>query len=551
MRRYLAIFIILWYVNLAAGFSPNDIEWASAVSGTLYKGSSLTNGQYMVKAVQFSSPVPGLKDINGNIVPETDVDPMVFLEVYKNGTLIKELVMNLVSEAYVDPDYEVRVSATGFMARNAREWVLEYYNPWATISIQTRALPELDVKVTTDETAYTSYEDQIITATVTVTNSGSAFAKFVDVNLDTGELNPRGGDINQLHRSYSRMEKGASQSFSAILVVPQLLDQKSYNLSANAKGLDAKDIEYRATTASRTITVSPKQNYFTISKAIKDRMYLQNTATVRLTVANGGMYDIYNINITDSMNDNFELKSNTSFQWDIPVLKPGQEWGTTYSIKPLEASLSGFIIPAAAAQFTANNKQYTASSKTITVVVNGPKILLNKTVSKQIVNISEDVNVTVSINNAGDIGTRTEVKDFVPDSVSLVSGATSQLNWSEANSIWGFTYTIRMNKEGTVELPAAVANYTDVEYRGMTRAIKNSPKPVITVVDPTRPLPISNSTAGAPAVAGQAAVPGQTVTSSGDIAPTQTPEPTPPITPGFNSIVALIVMILAAGCLRR
>lgn len=68
MKRYLAaLIIILWSINLAsaASFSPNDIEWAAAVSGTLYKGGTLTNGLYMVKAVELSSPVPGVKDING------------------------------------------------------------------------------------------------------------------------------------------------------------------------------------------------------------------------------------------------------------------------------------------------------------------------------------------------------------------------------------------------------------------------------------------------------------------------------------------------------
>jgi hypothetical protein len=129
MKKYVPILIIiLWSAALAsaASFSPNDIEWAVAVSGTLYKGNTLTNGQYMVKAVELSSPVPGVKDINGNIVPETDVDPSVLLEIYKNGVLTKTIIMALQSEAYIDPDYEVRVSATGFTAKNAKEWVYEY-----------------------------------------------------------------------------------------------------------------------------------------------------------------------------------------------------------------------------------------------------------------------------------------------------------------------------------------------------------------------------------------------------------------------------------------
>ncbi|MBU4492162.1 MAG: DUF11 domain-containing protein [Euryarchaeota archaeon] len=552
MRRYLAVLIIiLWSVCLAsaASYSPGDIEWGAPVTGTLSKDGTLTNGEYMVKAVEFPSPVPGIKDIKGNIVPETDVEPMVLLGIYKSGVLIKELIMNLQTGPYIDPDYEVKVSATGFPAKNARGWVYEYYTvepPWAAISMQLRGKPKLEVTVTTDKSAYTSFSGEIITAIVTVKNTGEAKIKNVDVNLNTGELKLRGGDTSQLHQYYHTIEKGASRTFSVILVVPELIDQKSYSLSADGKGFDVKDLEYKATTSSTSLTVSPKQNYFTISKAVsKDRMYLPETVVVRVTAANGGMYDIYNIHVTDSMNENFELKSNTSFQWDIPVLKPGKDWGTTYSIQPLEASLSGFTIPAAAVQFTVNNKPYSASSKTTTVVVNGPKIILNKTVNKPVVNISEDIIVTVSIKNVGNIATRAEVKDSLPEGSSLVNGSTSLAStFLELNTPRVFNYTIRMNEEGEIKLPAAVANYTGVEYKGITRSASNSERPVVTVVDPSRIPPTVVET--------QTTTPTQITSQETTAAPTNTSEPTPtPITPGFDIVFAVIVLIFAAVHRRR
>ncbi|MFZ2410931.1 MAG: DUF11 domain-containing protein, partial [Candidatus Methanoperedens sp.] len=526
-------------------------------------------------------PVPGIKDINGNIIPETDVDPMVMLEIYKNGVLIKELIMNLQSEAYIDPDYEVKISATGFPAKNARGWVYEYYStepPWATISIQIRAKPKLEVAVTTDKSAYTSYTDQTITAKVTVTNS-EARTKNIDVYLNTGELQLRGGDTSQLHQYYQKLEAGASQSFEVILVVPELIDEKSYTLSVDARGFDVKDVEYKAAKTSTTITVSPKSNYFAISKAVKDRIYLQDIVPVRITVGNGGMFDMYNIHVTDSMSENFELKSNTSFQWDIPPLKPGQEWSTTYSIKPLETNLNGFTIPAVTAQYTVNNKQYSATSATTTVIVNGPKIILNKTVDKTVVNISEDVTVTVSINNVGNIATKAEVKDSLPEGVSLVSGSTNLAStFLELNTPQGFSYIIRMNQEGEIKLPAAVANYTGVEYKGITRSVLSSERPVITVIDQSKITPVPTETPVATETVSptnttptpQETPPPPEVTEepylqkiirklkellpqgTANPSPTGTPEPTPtPITPGFDSVFAIIVLIFAAVHRRR
>lgn len=231
---------------------------------------------------------------------------------------------------------------------------------------------------------------------------------------------------------------------------------------------------------------------------------------------------------------------------DIPVLKPGQEWGTTYSIKPLETNINGFTIPAASAKFTVNNKPYSASSQTPTVIVNGPKILLNKTVDKPVVNITEDVTVTVSVNNVGNIVTKAEVKDSLPDGVSLVSGSTSLASTPlELNTPQVFSYTIRMDKEGEIKLPAAIANYTGIEYRGTTRSVLSSERPVITVIDPSKITPTPTpTTTETPAPTPQE----NTATPS----PTNTPEPTPtPVTPGFEIASAVIVLIFAAVHRRR
>ncbi len=538
------LFMIFYFISIssAAGFSPGDIEWGTAVSGTVYVGDTLANGEYMVKAVQFSSSVQGYKDLNGNIVPEDPVDPSVFLEIYKNGTLLKEIVMNSVSEAYIDPDYEVKVSVTDFLSKNAREWVSEYYKPWASISIAKRAITEFEVKVTPDKNPYISYSDLIITAKIEVKNNG-AFARNVDVNLNTGELKLRSGDVRELHRYYQRMEKGTSQSFEVVLLVPELVDQRSYTLSAVAKGYDAKDLEYSANTTI-SITISPQQNYFSISKSVKDRIYLQNAAMVTITAANGGRYDIFNIHLNDSMNENFELASAALLQWNIPVLRPGEEWSTSYSIRPLEADLNGFAIPAATANFTINNKPYYASSKTTTLVVNGPKIIVNKTVNKNPVNISEDVMVSVSIINVGDIATKVEMKDSLPKSVKLVSGSTSLSPvFLELNDPQGFSYIIRRDTEGEVQLPPAVTNYTGVEYRGLTRSQIRSNMPVITFIDPSKVTPAPTAIANSTFIA----APEQKNTET---QPASTPESTPYV-PGFGSIMAFIMLLFAAILNRR
>lgn len=476
MKNFTVLIIILWLTSISStvsamsetNFSVSDVEWDVAVSGTLYRGNTLSNGEYTTKAMQFSSPVPGIKNMQGNIVPDDVVYQMVYLNIYKNGVFIRETIMDMTNGPYIDPDYDVKITVTGFLKRNAKEWVYEYYNPWASISIQTRAKPKLEVEIITDKAIYTSHDDNIISAKVKIINSGGAFAKNVDVNLNIGELKLRGGDISQLHQYYSRIDKNSVQSFRVILVVPELIDEKSYGLIVDTKGYDVKDIAYGITSSSSVI-ITPEQNYLMISKALRDRIYLDDIENVKITVANGGIYDIYNISVTDSMNENFVLGPNMSLQWHIPLLKPGQEWYKTYSIKPMKADLNGFRMPEATAKFTVNNKPYSASSGMTTVVVNGPIIILNKTVNKNVVAIGEDVIVTVTINNVGNIPTKVEVKDSLPDGVYLVSGQTFlDPTFLELNTPQRFSYAIRNigDDDVTVSLSAAIAHYTDIVYRG-------------------------------------------------------------------------------------
>jgi uncharacterized repeat protein (TIGR01451 family) len=544
MIRYLAIIVILFSANLAASFAPADIEWAPGMSGTLAKGGTLVNGEYMVKAVQFPSGVPAIKDIHGNIVPETDVQPSVLIEIYKNGVLLSTQLMTPGGDPYIDPDYEVKITATDFPASNAQLWVYEYYSPWATISIQKRGVPKLDVTVTTDKGSYTSYDDTIITATATVTNSGDARAENVDLDLDIAGLQLRGGSTSQLHQNYYTIEKGASQNFSVILEVPQLLDQQSYILSANATGLDVKDLEYNGTNTCY-ITVSPKpaETQVVISKAVKDHIYLQDPAYVSISVGNGGVYELKNITVIDSVNENFELISNTSLQWVIPDLKPGQNWGTTYSIKALGASLSGFSIPTAIATFTFNNEPYTIYSQPSTVVVYGPEIIVEKTVDKPVVNLGEDVTVTVNINNVGNIVAYAAVNDSIPEGSSLVNGTISLASTSlELNTPETFSYTMRMNKEGEIELPSAVVKYIGSANSGMKRSTSSSEKPVITVINPSEIT--STTTKTPPTPAPTQITPGETIVTPSH---TATPEPaSPPSIPGFNIAFAFIVLIVVA-----
>jgi len=539
------IAVIIWIllctgISSAANFSTNDIEWDSASSFTLYRGDSVIYGEYTVKAKEFSSPVPGIKNMQGNIVPDAVVVPLVYLEIYKNGEFVEETVMGLGSEPHISPDYEYRISVSEFPKRNSREWVYEYYKPWAKVSIQTRAYPDLKVEISTDKTIYTTQYDKIIYARVKIINSGGAFVKDVDVNFNIGELKLNAGDIKQLHHSYLRMDRNSLQSFGVTLIVPQLIDERSFTLSADAKGKDAKDKEYTAS-GSYYFKVTPQPDYFHISKSARDRIYLGENDVVNIVVANGGIYDIHDITVEDSLNENFELEENSSLQWNIPLLKPGEDWQTTYTMKPLKTNLNGFDIPEATARFIVNDKPLKAYSEKTNVIVNGPIIILEKTTDMDVAYINEDVTVTVSINNIGDIPTKIEVKDTLPEGVTLVSGKTSlDPVFLELNEPQEFSYVIRSNTEGEIQLSPAIATFTDIVSRGTFLSEKGSDSPTITFIDTSKEKPAPSGISASNESINKSQVPQvkkNTTSSSPAIQST-------PMTPGFSSIFSIIIIVM-------
>jgi uncharacterized repeat protein (TIGR01451 family) len=288
-------------------------------------------------------------------------------------------------------------------------------------------------------------------------------------------------------------------------------------------------------------------------------MYLKDTAIVRITVSNGGDFDLFNIKVTDSLNEHFDLKSNSSMYWEIPLIKSGQDWSTTYTLKPLETNLDGFNIPAVNALFTINNVKYNASSDSSSVIVNGPKIILNKTVDKQTINLSENITIMVSVNNVGNIATRTQIVDYLPENMSLVSGQTSiESILLEVNKPQGFSYIIRPKISGNIELPAAVANYINIEYKGTVHSALSSNRTVITVIDLDKITSSSsniNSTETTPIINPSDEQIPVSLPDIPEVTPEKTtenaPEFTPtPITPFIDMALTVFLLIFAA-CLRR
>jgi len=109
------------------------------------------------------------------------------------------------------------------MSKSAKEWFSSTTSPGQRWLSKHGLNPNLS-HCQDDKTTYTSYDDQIITATVTIKNSGKAVAKNVDVNLNTGDLKLRGAAWISFTVLLQVGERSKPELFGNP-VVPQLIDR--------------------------------------------------------------------------------------------------------------------------------------------------------------------------------------------------------------------------------------------------------------------------------------------------------------------------------------
>jgi len=272
---------------------------------------------------------------------------------------------------------------------------------------------------------------------------------------------------------------------------------------AETKGADIKGIEH-VYSDTESVTIEPKWGLY-ITKSITEEAYMSDTIHVLVNIRNGGTCDLNSIMVIDTMVEGLELKDNVILEKTIS-LKAGESTREflSYTLKPMTPGT--FSVPAATAKFTASNgEEYTVTSETSEIEINGPYIVLTKSVSSSNVAPGDEVTVTVNVQNTGDRDasvTVSDPSDMLPENVSFVSGETSFKNVVKKDSSSSFSYVVRMDAAGDVKLLAATASFVDMEqYKGE----KVSNMPVITVtVPPTEGSTSSgDSTASADGSSGQ------------------------------------------------
>ncbi len=534
-----ALLVIFIFLGLSmTALAANDIEWVEKQGTvTLYWGDSATVKDYVIKAEDFSNDT-------------------VFVSISKDG---KKLKTSPLSEGMeIECDDEIKVSAQKIdpnyetITENGKEFKRkDSSNPYAELSIYERGEPKLEITVETDKNAYDSKSagDSKIDVTIKVANNGDAEAKNTVLTIDTAGLELLNGKAEYRNTEIHKAE--ALKPINLTLKTPAPWEDTDFNIVANITCMDIKDkiFEYEG---SNTVKVEKKWDLI-VSKAFPQERSMGVTIPVSVTVRNTGICDINNIVLNDSIVSGMHLQENKTLNKTLS-LKSGEK-----AEKILEYSLVSevqgvFTIPLCIAVFTLPNGQRkeVSSDNPGTVKINGPDIKVTKTVDKQQLNVGDNLNVIITAQNNRNVNLNVRVNDTLPPGAKLVRGETgSKQILKGGGGSMSINYTLQMNKEGEIKLPACKANFIDIAKNSVEVA---SDTPIVYVVTPVSP--VTNNTSKAEEKNNSTTMAeGRNDSQAGNnsSSPDQLngTKGNNGATPGFDLILSVIGFLVISGLLRR
>jgi len=442
----LAIVLCFFFLIIPLTASADEDDWEYSGDAMLYLGDTYSVRDCIIEVIDFDKE-------NG----------MVLLELKKDDELLDKPVLNASFDDYIyGEDIKIIIYNTTDdpLSINPTKWK----NPCIHVEFYIWKKPTLSMDVTINRITYKP-QDSDIHVTVEIENNGEAEIKDVDLYIDTDGLSVTYGKVRY---HFSSITEDGSESFDLKLKVPRLITNSTFTISANASGVDTEDVAYTAKD-SETLEVLPVCD-LKIQKIIMNTSMDRNVS-VRVDVENTGVVDL-NLTLTDAVTPGFELCQNTilpyfniidgqKLTWNANF-EPGKKKSYYYFLKPLRPGV--FSICPATAEWNIQGINYTVSSNTPVIAVDGAYLVLNKTAFPLHVKSGEYVTVSLSVLNIGNKAASVTINDVLPDGTSLVSGnATLQTNL-DANQTVAIEYVIKMEAPGNITFPHPEIELVSKDY---------------------------------------------------------------------------------------
>ncbi|RXA19533.1 DUF11 domain-containing protein [Methanosarcina sp. MSH10X1] len=528
MAKKLALIALLVVFSVSVlsmtALAAEDVEWVEKHDGTkLYWGESVTVDGYVIKA----------EDFNEN--------EQVYVSISKEGEKLKTGPLSAGSEVgyddrikvyaqEVDPNYET-------IKRDGKELRTGNWNPYAELDILVRGEPEFDIEVKTRKDTYDSKSsgDSWIDVSIKLENEGEAKAEDTVLTIDTAEMEILKGKTKYTLGEVLKEE--ILEPVNITLKAPSPWIDTDLNITAKTTCVDVRGDKYEHT-GSKVIKIEKRWG-LVITKSVTKDNHMGKPVHVSVSVLNEGLCDINDILLKDSIVSGMHLEKAETLEKTLS-LKSGERAEKVFEYVLIPEIPGEFTFPQTLATFTLPNGQNgdSGSNNSEKIKVYGPDIVVTKTVNKQQLNPGDELTVTVTAKNTGNVDASVTLTDTVPPEAKFISGETSfrQVLESEGGSET-ITYIMQMHKEGEIRLPACKATFLDLDkYSG--EVISDAPVVYVGV-----PIPLEGSSTQPEGVTES----NQEKNSSlNTLAEEDNGE-----TPGFSVILAAVGLLAVTGFLRK
>lgn len=528
MSKKLALIALLVVFFISAfsmtALSKEDIEWVEKLDGkTLYWGETVPVNGYVIKAEDFND------------------EGQVFVSISKDGEKLKtsplsaglEVVYDDRIKVYaqeVDPNYET-------IERDGKKFKTGNWNPYAKLDILIKGEPKFDIDVETKKDTYDSKStgDSAIDVSIEIKNDGDAKAENTVLIVDTA-----GMEVIKGKTEYTLGEVLKDETLEPVnltLKAPKPWEDTDLNITAKITCKDVRDEKYEDI-GFKVIKIEKKWG-LVISKFITRNNHMGKPIRISINVRNEGLCDIDNIILKDSIALETHLQKDAVLEKTLS-LKSGELTEKIFEYTLVPEKPGEFTFPKTTANFTLPNGQNgeASSNNSEKVKIYGPEISVTKTINRQQLNSGDELTVTITVKNTGNVDSSVTVADIVPPEAKLISGETSfkQILESSGGSKT-VTYILQMHKEGEIKLPACKASFLDLdEYSG--EVVSDTPVVYVGV-----PIPLEGSSEQPNGKTDS----NQEKNESSVLAQNEESEDTP----GFGPVLAIAGLLSVTGILGR
>lgn len=461
--------------------SNEQLKWSEGDTYTLKPTDNMvTQNDYTIKAIDFPSPARGRRTVNDTIVPANPVAPFVTLELYKdmvNNTTPIVTFSLLVGDEYITEDQELRITISDIPGSDSQDWVYEYYNPWASVRMQKRAVPNLNIDViiknVNDDTIDTVDSGESFKLEVDIKNTGEDVLKNMNYNISPDPLLMKSSIIssNILKDTIYTLDIDEEKTMEMTLSAPASIDEKEYDINVNVTGHDVKNIFYSWSNSNK-IKVRGAAEGIWINKTTKSTVYLNENINVILNIANRAPLAMNNVRIYDTIPDKLLFKKDdiyeniTEFSSNKISIGPSESLTLSYTLKPVEPGI--YILPEFKVNYSMGGKEFSQNSNEVGFRVFGPIVVLNKSaVNKG----NEVIEVKVTAKNIGNGFTIVKIEDELPENATIISGNANLSTSLDVDAEKTMTYTIKipgLRDINSMSLPPARATYYLDDYKFST-----------------------------------------------------------------------------------